>query len=172
MSKLELKYEPLPTLRLFHESDAPIRCLVGPVGSGKTTAAAMELFYYLPLFLKEEYGIKKSRWVILRNSYRELTDTTQKTVFDWFPWGKFYASDQRFELRFPKEGIEVEALFRSCDRPDDIKKFKSLELTGYWIDESIEVSEQVKMMPKNRMTRTIFFRLDTLLLRTGNRETD
>ena len=151
--KLESSYSPIPTIEMFHESSADIRCMVGPVGSGKTTGATWEIFYYLPFHLAEKHGIKKTRWVILRNSYRELADTTQKTVIEWFPWGDLKAGDQVFTLRYPEHGLEVEALFRSCDRPDDLKKFKSLEVTGYWIDESIEVAEDIKRMLKNRIGR-------------------
>jgi hypothetical protein len=152
MADTVLDYTPIPTIREFHESSATYRCIVGPVGSGKTCGATVEIFYYLPRYVFQKYGIKKTRWVIVRNSYRELEDTTQKTVLDWFPWGTMAKGDQIFTVKHP-EGLEVEALFRSCDNPDDIKKFKSLEITGYWIDESIEVAEQVKLMLKNRIGR-------------------
>lgn len=147
------KYDPLPTLKLFHESNADMRAMVGPVGSGKTSAASWEIFYYLPFHLAERYSIKKTRWAIIRNTYRELMDTTQKTIFEWFPWGDHKKGDQIYILKYPKHDIEIEALFRSCDRPQDLKKFKSLEITGYWIDESIEVSEEIKRMLKNRIGR-------------------
>jgi len=153
MVDFRVKYSPLPTLEMFHKSNAPIRCIVGPVGSGKTSAATMEVFYYLPFHLYNKYRIKKTRWVILRNTYRELADTTQKTVFEWMPSGTFKAGDQCYTVVHPDYGIEIEALFRSCDRPEDIKKFKSLEITGYWIDESIEVAEDIKLMLKNRIGR-------------------
>lgn len=151
--KLETNYSPIPTLQAFHECSADIRCIVGPVGSGKTSAATWEIFYYVPFHVLETYGIKKTRWAIIRNSYRELADTTQKTVLEWFPWGTLKRGEQIFTLRYPEHGIEIEALFRSCDRPDDLKKFKSLEITGYWIDESIEVAEEIKLMLKNRIKR-------------------
>jgi hypothetical protein len=44
-------------------------------------------------------------------------------------------------------------ILRSCDRPEDLKKFKSMNLTGYWIDESIEVHEEIKKMLKGRIGR-------------------
>lgn len=149
----EKQYNILPTLQLFHESPAQIRCIVGPVGSGKTTAASWEFCYYLPHFLLEEYGIKKTRWLIVRNTYSELIDTTQKTVFEWFDWGDYKVQQKDYTLVYPDNGPEIEILFRSCDNPKDIKKFKSLEITGYWIDESIEVSDKVKLMLKNRIGR-------------------
>jgi len=145
-------YDPIPTLLRFHESGSPIRVVIGPVGSGKTTAATWEVCYYLPKFMFDQYGIKKTRWVIIRNTYSELTDTTQRTIFEWFDWGKHLKQREIYLLKHP-EGFEVELLFRSCDRPEDVKKFKSLEITGYWIDESSEVKDQIKLMLKNRIGR-------------------
>ena len=148
-----VKYRALPTLKLFHQSNAPIRCLVGPVGSGKTTAATWDICYYLPFHLLKKHGIKKTRWLILRNTYSELIDTTQKTVFEWFEWGDYKVQQKDYVLLYPDADLRVEILFRSCDRPEDVKKFKSLEITGYWIDESIEVKEDIKLMLKNRIGR-------------------
>lgn len=151
--KEEVKsYYALPTLLNFHESPAQIRCVVGPVGSGKTTGAAWETCYYIAVFMLEVYGIKKTRGVIVRNTYDELIDTTQKTVFDWFPWGDYQKQRKVYTLKYPN-GMEIEILFRSCDNPKDVKKFKSLEITWYWIDESIEVADDIKRMLKNRIGR-------------------
>lgn len=145
-------YRALPSLREFHTSNAVIRCIVGPVGSGKTTAAAWDMCYYVPNQLFRDHGIKRTRWCVVRNSYVELIDTTQATIFDWFPTGEHKVQRQVYLLHLPG-GLEVEILFRSCDRPEDVRKFKSLELTGYWIDESIEVKEEIKRMLKNRIGR-------------------
>jgi len=188
------EYRVLPTIRAFHESAAPVRCIVGPVGSGKTTGAAWEGCYYIPKHLFTTYQHKcpecqswnlehvgedqkinqttqclncnhtfnltkktfaplsKTRGVIIRNSYPELIDTTQATVFDWFENGQHKVQRQIYTIKYT-DGFEVEILFRSCDRPEDVKKFKSLELTWAWIDESIEVPDEVKRMLKNRIGR-------------------
>jgi hypothetical protein len=148
-------YSPIPTIKRYHESPAQIRCIVGPVGSGKTTGAAWENIRFIPKFFWDEYKIKKTRGVIVRNTYSELIDTTQKTVFDWFPpgvAGEYSSSRNTFNVKF-EDGIECEVLFRSCDRKEDVKKFKSLELSWYWIDESIEVADEIKKMLKNRIGR-------------------
>ena len=160
--KIEIPYDAIPTLSLFHRSIEDFRCVVGPVGSGKTSAASMEICYYIPLHLLVEYGIKTTRWCVVRNSYRELTDTTQRTLMEWFPTGSLKAADNTYfvhgEEEIPAdsghwEKWTVEILFRSCDSAKDIKKFKSLDLTGFWIDESIEVADEVKRMLKNRIGR-------------------
>lgn len=147
------EYKTVPTILAFHNSPAQIRCIVGPVGSGKTTGATWECCYYLPYFLLQHHKMRKTRGVIVRNTYDELIDTTQKTVFDWFPWGEYQSQRKIYTLRYPDGGPEVEILFRSCDNPKDVKKFKSLEITWYWIDESIEVSPDVKKMLRNRIGR-------------------
>jgi len=153
----KIVYKPIPTIEQYLNSSAQIRGVVGPRGSGKTSGAAWDVCHYIPSFLKEKYGILKTRGVIVRNTYTELTDTTMKTVFEWFPWGKYIAQSSRegskiYRLRSP-EGFEVEILFRSCDRPEDVKKFKSMEVTWYWIDESIEIAEQIKLMLKSSIGR-------------------
>jgi hypothetical protein len=151
-----INYEPLPTLKLFHEDSSVIRCIVGPVGSGKTTAAALEVGIFLPQHLLQEYGIKKTRWVVVRNTYVELRDTTLRTVREWFPEAfnsKDWSESQMILIIKGEGGYEAEILFRSCDRPEHIKKLKSLEITGYWIDESIEVPREIKLMLKNRIGR-------------------
>ena len=49
--------------------------------------------------------------------------------------------------------IDCEVLFRSLDRPEDIKKLLSLELTGAYINEAREVPKQVLDMLSSRVGR-------------------
>ena len=150
----EIQYRPVPTIDAFHLHPGQIRGIVGPVGSGKTTGATWDVCRYLPLFLAKNWGYKRSKWVIVRNTYDELIDTTQATVFDWFDWGRYQKQRKIYTLFHDDEdGFEVELLFRSCDRIQDLKKFKSLEVTGYWIDESIEVAGDIKRILKTRIGR-------------------
>mgnify|MGYP001826963941 CR=1 FL=1 len=150
----EIQYRPVPTIDAFHLHPGQIRGIVGPVGSGKTTGATWDVCRYLPLFLAKNWGYKRSKWVIVRNTYDELIDTTQATVFDWFDWGRYQKQRKIYTLFHDDEdGFEIELLFRSCDRIQDLKKFKSLEVTGYWIDESIEVAGDIKRILKTRIGR-------------------
>jgi len=154
------KYTQLKTLKLFHESNAQVRCIVGPMGSGKSSAAAFEVCLFLPKHLWNTYGITKTRWAVVRNTMPELRNTTQRTYFEWFPQGTYQKQEHRYTLNWgidsgPHKGenLEVEILFLSCDRPDDVKSFKSLELTGYHTDESIELPEEVKLLLFSRTGR-------------------
>ena len=156
--QIEKEYQVLPTMKLFHESTADIRCISGPVGSGKTSAAACEICAFIPEFLFAEYGLTKTRWVVVRNFYRELMDTTFRTIREWFPEGSYLSQQNIYILTALNTDRsfrwEVELLFRSCDRPEDVAKFKSLEITGYWCDESIEIKEETKLMLKTASADT------------------
>ena len=112
------------------------------------------------LIFNDEYvnGIRKSRWAIIRNTYRELIDTTMQTWFDWFPrdFGFYRAMDMKWTLnKRLKDGtqLHLEILFRALDRPDDIKKLLSLELTGGFINEAREIPKQVLDMLQGRVGR-------------------
>ena len=149
-----LKYRPSPTVKLFLECGDTHRCLVGAVGSGKTVGAVMDICYYVPHHLYTTYGIRRTKWCVLRNTYAELEDTTLETIKEWFPWGKHQKQRGIYTIKYPAPSkIEVRILLRACDRPEQVKKFKSLEITGYLIDEANEVDESIKLMLKNRIGR-------------------
>ena len=97
----EIEYTALDTGLEFHNSMARVRCVVGPVGSGKTAMAAWEACYYIPWFLYNEYQVEQVKGVVIRNTYRELIDTTQATIFEWFPWGEYYGKREMYTLKYP-----------------------------------------------------------------------
>ncbi len=117
----EIRYQPSPIVEQFQADDSFIRGLRGPVGSGKSVGCVIEL-------AKRMNAQPNSRWAIIRNTYRELTDTTLATWQDWMrPLGEFRYSDMTWRCH---NGSEV--LFRALDKPQDISKLLSLELTGAW----------------------------------------
>ena len=156
-------YIPSLTMNNFHKSDDFIRALLGPIGSGKSVACCTDIMKRATeqkIIFSEDYpnGVRKSRWAIIRNTYRELIDTTMQTWFDWFPReiGLYRAMDMKWTLdKRLDDGtqIHLEVLFRALDRPDDIKKLLSLELTGGWINEAREIPKQVLDMLQGRVGR-------------------
>jgi len=103
-------------------------------------------------------GIRKSRWAIIRNSYRELQDTTINTFFDWIPdgLGKFKQVDMTWKLKERMHDgtvLDIEVLFRALDKPNDVKKLLSLELTGAFVNEAREVPKQILDMLQTRVGR-------------------
>jgi len=119
---------------------------VGPFRSGKSVAVVIELFKHALL-------MKNSRTVCVRKTYRMLKDTVIKTFFEWVPKsaGKWSEADLTFEMPTPFGGT-WEVLFRSADSPDDIDKFRGLELTTYWLDEAQELAQDVKLILDGRLS--------------------
>ena len=84
-SDLAIKYDAPPTLSEFLDSNAFIRCCIGPVGSGKSSVCVMEILRRACEQAKGLDGVRHTRFVVVRNSYRELRDTTRKTFEAWIP---------------------------------------------------------------------------------------
>ncbi len=140
--KYRLSYVPSVTLERFHASNAFNRLIIGPRGSGKSTGCSIECFRRG----NEQVAfndLRRTRWAIVRNTYRELEDTTIKTWLNLFPeeyFGKVNWSDMTQMIRY--KDVEMEILFRSLDKPKDVAKLLSMELTGAWVNE-------VREMPKS-----------------------
>lgn len=143
--QLRLRYAPPPTIARFMASRALFRGLMGPVGSGKSSACSVELMAKAVAQAPDAAGFRRTRFAIVRNTYRELKDTTLKTWLSWFPedgFGPFGHSDMAHRLDLPlTDGtrLRTEILFRALDKPRDVKKLLSLELTGAWVNEAREL---------------------------------
>lgn len=153
----EITYYASKTMVDFHNDDSIVRAIIGPIGSGKSVACCIEIMK--KAMAQEPFnGVRKSRWVIIRNTYRELIDTTMQTWFDWFPkeLGEYRAMDLKFTVRQKLDDgtlLHLEVMFRALDRPDDIKKLLSLEITGGWMNECREIPKQVLDMLIGRCGR-------------------
>lgn len=141
----EIKYVASPTLKKFHKSPAFVRGIRGPIGSGKSVGCCMEVFRRMQEQEPGRDGKRRSRWAIIRNTYPELETTTIKTWLDWFPERIFGRLIKRapicHEIRY--NDIEAEVYFLAMDKPDDVKKLLSLELTGGWPNEARELGYEI-----------------------------
>lgn len=121
------------------------RGLRGPVGSGKSVCCCVEVFRRALMQEKNADGVRRSRWAIIRNTNPQLRTTTIKTWLDWFPedeWGKFSWSVP-YTHHIKRADLDLEILFLALDRPEDVKKLLSLELTGIWINEAREIPKSI-----------------------------
>ena len=142
----EFKYKPDgDVLKAFMKDDTFFRGIRGPVGSGKSVGCCVEVFRRALMQKKNDKGIRRSRWAIIRNTNPQLRTTTIKTWLDWFPeevWGKFTWSVP-YTHNIKKNDLELEVIFLALDRPEDVKKLLSLELTGVWVNEAREVPKSI-----------------------------
>lgn len=142
-----IDYAAPPTLWRFMQSDAFVRACVGPVGSGKSSACVMEILRRAAAQAPNAQGKRCTRWAVVRNTYRELSDTTRKTFEQWLgALGRWNETSFAFGINKPcgdGTSIEAEILFRALDRPGDVKKLLSLELTGAYLNEGREIAHEV-----------------------------
>lgn len=127
------------------KSDNFFRGIRGPVGSGKSVACCVEVFRRALSQKPNEAGIRKSRWAVIRNTNPQLRTTTIKTWLDWFPevdWGRFTWSVP-YTHHIRKADLDLEVIFLALDRPEDVKKLLSLELTGVFINEAREIAKSI-----------------------------
>ena len=140
------------TLKRFLLSTSFVRGLRGPIGSGKSVTCAVEVMRRtLEEWPKDktkppsDRNPRRARWAVIRNTAPELKTTTIKTWLDWYPeevYGAFNWSPP-YTHHITRFGIDLEVIFLALDRPDDVKKLLSLELTGAWINEAREVPKEI-----------------------------
>lgn len=103
-------------------------------------------------------GIRKTKWAIVRNTYDMLETTTLATFKQWIPQDvcSITLKPMRGDLQYPlADGTRVEAkfIFLALDRPDDVKKLLSLEVTGVFMNESRELPYAVVKGSRERIGR-------------------
>lgn len=153
--EIKYSYKPVPTVRKFAQNGAFIRALMGPFGSGKSVGCVVEIVNRMLAQKPGPDGIRRTRWVVVRNTYRQLSDTTIKTFNQWLPpqhFGTFKHSDNSYTIT-GFEGVEGEVLFRALDRPDHVSNLLSFELTGAWFNEAREIPWAIVEAMQGRVGR-------------------
>lgn len=139
-----------PVAGAFCLDNSEIACIMGPVGSAKTTASILRLGRHA--FEQRPFdGIARSRWAIVRNTGPQLHDTTMKSWFKMFPtdnkYRKYTSTTKTQTWRFVPQGqkhiVHAEFLFRALDDEDDVANLLSLEVTGFWFNECREIHSEI-----------------------------
>lgn len=144
--------------RRFHLDNSFVRGLRGPVGSGKSSSACYDILIR-GLQQAPYRGCRKSRWAVIRNTYPELKTTTIRTWLDWFESICVMKYDSPITSTIKVDDIgdgtslELEVIFIAIDRPEEVGKLKSLELTGGWINEASEIDKSVLDLLTSRVGR-------------------
>ena len=146
----DIKYVAENTAAALHKSEAFFRGLMGPIGSGKSVACVNEIIRIsFEVQKPDKNGVRRTRWAVVRNTYPELKSTTIKTWIDWMPeeicpikWDAPITGFCQVDLE-DGTSVEMEVIFLALDKPKDVKKLLSLELTGIWINEAREIPKVV-----------------------------
>lgn len=152
-------YIPTSTGAIAHDDNSFVRVIMGPYGSGKSTWALTEIVRRACGVPVWHSGRRRSRWGIVRNTSGELSSTTLASWLSWFEELGDVRKRQKpimtYEHTFNdgKGIVELELLFIALDRPEDVRKIKSLELTGCYINELSEVPKAALAHMKGRVNR-------------------
>ena len=140
----EISYTPATTQRKFMEDDSRMRVLMGPVGSGKSVTCCFEVVRRATMQAPNQQGIRKSRCLVIRETARQLQDTTIKTWLDWFPAGVCGHYMRTTKTFFFNVGdVECEVMFRALDDADDVANLNSLEVTFAWMNECRDIHPDI-----------------------------
>lgn len=150
-------YEASPVAWAFRQDRSFASFIIGPVGSGKTVPSLQRI---KEVALEQEAskdGWRKSRFAIVRNTMPELRGTTSITYGQVYPaskWGEIvWRSPATAYLRSLERKIEAEVNFIALDKPQDVRKLLSMELTAAKFNEVREIPKSVVTRMTERVGR-------------------
>lgn len=141
-----------PTVSDYYLDDSFVSLIIGPIGSGKTLGSILKLDRLIHEQEPDNDGIRRTRIAVIRNTSVELRDTTIKSFEGYykdllkFNWGNLTAVYEHGD-------IKAEFLFRALDRPEDMRKLLSLEITFAYINELRELPREALENVTSRLGR-------------------
>jgi hypothetical protein len=131
--------------------------IIGPVGSGKSVPSLQRIEALGQEQEPSPDGKRRSRFAIVRNTMPELRSTTAVTYQQIYPpesWGEIiWRSPAEHVLEARGQDIEIQVNLLALDKPKDVKKLLSLELTGAFLNEVREVPRSVVTRMTERVGR-------------------
>lgn len=160
---LELGYKPLPWQERAHSSRIPHQCCVGGLGSGKSAYAIREL---QACALANPKGL----YLIGRATLPSLRDSTYRAFFEHTEPELIKTHNKANLVVTLINGAEF--LFRPLD---DMEKFKSMQVSGFFVDEANEITEEMYLTLRSRVRQIVdgkvpFYR--TILAHNPGEETE
>jgi hypothetical protein len=128
--------------------------------SGKSSGCVAEIIDRGIAQEPSDDGVRRTRWAVVRHSYRALLDTTMETLFMWLPpehFGTFSVTNFQYNINkitLPDgTKVDIEIIFRALDKPEQVRNLLSLELTGAWFNEVREVAWIIMENMEHRVGR-------------------
>ncbi len=143
MNSPTLTYTAPATVGQFMLDNHQVRLLLGPYGSGKTTGCIMELAKRMLEEHSDAGGVRRTRFVIVRNTAQQLRQTILEDIRKWLqPVMQYKVTDSTivFDFVHPTQGrIHSEWMLIPLDKPEDQQRLLSLNITGGWVSEYREI---------------------------------
>lgn len=153
---------PGPVAARFMASTKPIQAILGPVGSGKTSAALMKL---VKLGRQQRPsprdGVRRFRCCVVRDTYRQLWKTTIKSWFDWIPkdQGTWTGSNDSPSIHrivmalADGTTLDFEIHFIAIGDNNVKDVLSGYEATAFYLNEADLMSDEVLMYVRTRAGR-------------------
>lgn len=145
-------YTAPPTCARMMKSEAFTRIIAGPVGSGKTTATIIELLRRACEQQPFTDGLRYTRMAVCRQTLRQLMDTVLQDCHLWLKtlgvWKEF---KKTYQIRFGD--VVSDWIFIPLEDATDQARLLSMQLTGAWLSECIEMNFDVLAPLSGRIGR-------------------
>lgn len=133
------EYKAPPTCATFMQSDAFGRLILGPVGSGKTTACVIELLRRSVEQKPGNDGLRYTRFAIVRQTLQQLKATVLKDMETWLSGaGIWRVSESTFHLNL--NDVRSEWNLIPLENAEDQARLLSMQLTGAMLSEFTEMN--------------------------------
>lgn len=124
-------------LTAYYWDDSEVAIIQGPLGSGTSSCSVQRLARHAMEQKRGPDGIRRSKWLIVRDTYPNLEETTLPDFLEWFSEEDFgeVRRSKPFKIRWQWDDVDAEFIFMALEGQEDIKKLRSLKVTGAWINE-------------------------------------
>lgn len=152
-----------PVANDFYLDRHRVSCIMGPIGSAKTSTALMKIIQTAVRQQPNTEGIRYSKFAVVRDNYRNLSKTTLKTWLEWIPkdLGEFRGggigepATHHIRWTLTNDGtivdLEVEFIAIGEHNVEDV--MRGWEGTGAYINEADRVSPDVLSYLQGRVGR-------------------
>lgn len=140
-------YEPDgEVLTEFFWSRSELDIIQGPIQSGTSSACCMRIWATAEEQAPDFDKVRRTRFIITRDTYKELRETTIKTWLEWFPeseWGPMIRAEPSFHHLKRKHSsgdgtsVDCEVIFLAIPDADVAEQIlASYEITGFFRNEA------------------------------------
>jgi len=137
-----MNFDAPPTVGDFMASEAFIRVILGPVGSGKSTGCLMEIVRRACEQEPGPDGLRHTRFAIVRQTLQQIKQTVLKEFYTWVePIVTFKVSENTIYMEFDDVRCEIHLI--PLDDEQDQRRLLSLQLTGAWVNEFPEIDPAI-----------------------------
>lgn len=140
---MAFNYKPSPTGLALHNCDKFLKMIVGPYGSGKSCACAVDVLLNACAQTLAKDGVRYCRVGVIRSTYPELVSTTRKSLLEVLPseCGTINGSGAPmrglYNIPLPDTTrLVLELELRAVATEDDTETIKSCNWTFAWINEA------------------------------------